>query len=180
MKVIELRRHAQREKDVDALTPEGRVRAEDVGRTLPKTFVAVFVSPAHRAAETVAWFFRGSGQRLPDHAVVPGLASEREDEWRSAGKSAGSSHLDAMTKANSSLVSEESTRLAGVVTELFKRVPDGGTALAVGHTPLIEAAVHGLTGFVIEPLAECEGVRLILDAGDYRIEEIRLPAEPRP
>lgn len=176
MKALEMRRHAQREKDADALTAEGRARAEDVGRTLPTTFQSVFVSPAHRAAETLAWFLRGSGQHLPNHAVVPGLASEREDEWRTAGKAAGSSRLDSIMEQDPALVSDEATRLAGVVRGLFERIPDGRSALAVGHSPLTEAAVYGLTGLIVEPLAECEGVRITQDdAGSYRIEELRLP-----
>jgi hypothetical protein len=44
----------------------------------------------------------------------------------------------------------------------------------VGHTPLIEAAVFGLTGAVIEPLSECEGI--LMEEEDGRI---RLAAEYR-
>lgn len=176
MKELELRRHAQREKDADALTAEGRARAEDVGRTLPSNYATIFVSPARRAAETAAWFLRGSGQTLPEHAVVSGLASEREDEWRAAAKAAGSGRVDLVAAENSGLVAEESERLKGVVQGLFERIPEGGRALAVGHSPLIEAAVYGLTSVVLEPLAECEGVHLTLDdAGEYRIQELRLP-----
>jgi broad specificity phosphatase PhoE len=179
VKELELRRHAQREKDVDALSPEGRARAEHVGRTLPGSYAMIFVSPARRAAETVAWFLRGSGHALPPHAIVPGLTSEREGEWRRAGKAAGSSRLDAMMERDLSLVSEESARLAAVINELFDRIPPGGSALAVGHSPLIEAAVYGLTHLIIEPLAETEGVHLTLDdAGELRLEERRLPRPP--
>ena len=96
MKVIELRRHAVRAKDADALSPEGRAQAEEVGRSLPIDYAVVFVSPAMRTAETVAQFLRGSGQRLPPHAVVRGLASEAEDRWRSAAKAGGSSRIDAV------------------------------------------------------------------------------------
>src|SRR5207302_10437129 len=48
--------------------------------------------------------------------------------------------------------------LADVVRDLISLLPDGGRALAVSHTPLIEKAVLGLIGRPIEPLAECEGV----------------------
>jgi len=176
MRELELRRHAQRQKDADALTPEGRVRAEDVGRTLAGEYAAVFVSPANRAAETVAWMLRGSGQALPSHAVVPGLVSEREDEWRAAGSAASSSRLDSVMDQNPGLVAEESERLAGVVRELFDRIKDGESALVVGHTPVLEAGVYGLTGVIIEPLKELEGVNVTLDdAGDFRIQELRVP-----
>src|SRR4029450_14163225 len=65
MKSIELRRHADRAKDADALSREGRVQAEDVGRTLPSDYAFIYVSAAKRTAETVAWFLRASTQALP-------------------------------------------------------------------------------------------------------------------
>ena len=174
MRTIEFRRHAEREKDADALTLEGRSHAEDAGRTFRTDFAAVFVSPARRAAETAAWFLRGSGQQLPQHAVVAGLLSEQEDRWRSAGKAAGSSRLDAIAAVDPELVETESARLKALVEGLFERVPEGRTALAVGHTPLIEAAVYRLTGSVVEPLAECEGVSVTRHGPD-RYEILRLP-----
>jgi broad specificity phosphatase PhoE len=176
MRSIEFRRHAARAKEADTLSPEGRVQAEDVGRTLPTDYAFVFVSPAKRAAETVAWFLRGSRQALPPHAVVPGLASDLEDRWRAASKAAGSSRLDAVIGHDPALVAEESARLAGVARELFDRVPTGARALAVGHTPLIEAAVYGLMNVIVEPIGTCEGVLLTLDdAGELRLEDLRLP-----
>ncbi len=175
MREIELRRHAKRQSGADALSAEGRAQAEDVGRTLATDYASIFVSPARRAAETVAWFLRASGQQLPGHAVVPGLASEREDEWRSVASAAGSSRIDAMAEQDPEMMGTESRRLAEALGELFDRVPEGGRALAVGHTPLIEAAVYGLTGVIVDPLSECEGVSVIReDEGRYRIREWRL------
>src|SRR5205823_2785054 len=95
-KEIELRRHARRDPQADALSPEGRVQAEDVGRTLPNDYAAVFVSPARRSAETMAWFLRATGQPLPDHATVEGLVSERNAEWYAAAGAAGTVRLDAL------------------------------------------------------------------------------------
>jgi broad specificity phosphatase PhoE len=173
VRTIEFRRHAEREKDVDALSARGRSHAEEVGRTLATGYAVAFVSPARRAAETLAWFIRGSGQQLPDHAVVPGLLSEQEDRWRAAGKAAGSSRLDAIAVEDPGLVEGERERLKAVVEELFERVPEGGVALAVGHTPLIEAAVYGLTGEMIEPLAECEGVAIDRPGPDeYKLRKL--------
>jgi len=174
VKTVELRRHAEREKDADALSPEGRAHAETVGRTLSTDYAVLFVSPAKRAAETMALFLRGSGQQLPSHAVVPGLLSEEEDRWRSAGKAAGSSRIDAIAREDPDLIQRESNRLKVVVEELFDRVPEKGRALGVGHSPLIEAAVYALTGVIIEPLSECEGVVLVRqDPGEFRLEELR-------
>lgn len=179
MKEIELRRHARRDATVDTLSPEGRVQAEDIGRTLPGDYAAVFVSPARRSAETMAWFLRASGQRLPEHAVVRGLVSDRDAEWHAAADAAGSVRLDALMEQDPGLVAEESRRLAEVVESLLDRTPEGRRTLAVGHTPLLEAAVYGLTGVVVEPLGECEGILVIRhDEGEQepetRIAEIRL------
>jgi len=144
LKQLDLRRHASRDPNADRLSPDGRAHAETVGRTLPADYARVFVSPAERAAETVAWFLRGSGQKLPPHAVIEGLAGKSDE-------------------------------VAKVVGGLFDRFPDGARALAVGHTPLIEDAVAGLTGVSIQQLAECEGVRLTLnDDETYSLEELRL------
>jgi phosphohistidine phosphatase SixA len=149
LKVLELRRHARRDRTEDRLSAEGRAQAEDVGRALTGAFDAVFTSPANRAAETVAWILRGMHAALPpEHAVVPGLAGQGTD---------GSP-----------------AQLGRVVLELLERVPDGGRGLAVSHTPIVEKATEGSTGRRVEPLAECEGVVLTLgDEGTIEVEEIR-------
>lgn len=176
MRQLDLFRHAKRQKDVDALSPEGRMQAESLGMRLPDDYAVVFVSPAYRAAETVAWVLRGSKQSMPDHAVVSGLTSTEEDRWRAAGKASDTQRLDALRARDPELVAAESARMAEVVAELFEQVPEGRRGLAVGHTPLVEAAVYGLAGVVLEPLAECEGLRLTLDEeGHYEIEELRAP-----
>jgi hypothetical protein len=53
---------------------------------------------------------------------------------------------------------------------MFRLLPPGGRGLAVGHTPLIETAVRGLTGQKVRPLKECEGFTIVEDEGDYRLE----------
>jgi phosphohistidine phosphatase SixA len=126
--------------------------AEAVGRTLAGGYSVVFVSPAQRAAETVAWFLRGRGEPLPpSHAVIPGLAAKDNDGSPLA--------------------------LAGVVAALIDAVPEGGRGLAVSHTPLIERAVLGISVLEIEPLGECEGVLLTKASDDspIAVEELRLP-----
>ena len=181
MKEIELRRHGAYQKGgltPGALTHEAQLEARAVGKSMRTDFAAVWFSPAQRAAETAAWFLRGSRQPPPPVLTeVPGLTPEREDEWREAGSAASSSRLDSVMEQNPGLVTEESERMAGLVRELFGRLKDGEAALVVGHTPLLEAAVYGLTSVIVEPLKELEGVNMTLDdAGDFRIQELRLPA----
>jgi broad specificity phosphatase PhoE len=169
---LELRRHAPRDPDADRLSENGRALALHVGKDLPGGYAAVFTSPAKRAAETAAWFLRGLGQQLPqDHGVAEGLASTVEDRWRAAAKAAGTGRIDTVRRHDPELVDEDSRRLADGVLEVLAHIPDGGRGLAVGHSPLIEAAVYGLTGQVIEPLKECEGVALEQDEGDVRVAE---------
>ena len=151
MRTLELRRHARRDADADRLSDEGRAQAQSVGATLDGGYAVVFVSPAQRAAETVAWLLRGLGEQLPAHAVVPGLAAEDNDGSPLA--------------------------MAGVVSALLDAVPEDERGLAISHTPLIERAVLGLSSTEIEPLAECEGVALFKsgDDGSIEVAELRLP-----
>jgi phosphohistidine phosphatase SixA len=147
---LEVRRHAKRDPNRDALSAEGRAQAEDVGRESAAGYDAVFVSPAERAAETAAWIVRGSGRQLPEHGVIPGLAGKDATGGSPEGMAAG-------------------------VRALLASVPEGGVGLAVGHTPFVERAMTGLTGREPTPFAELEGIRAILhDDGSLDVEEIRL------
>lgn len=155
MERIELRRHAPRDPVADRLSPAGRALAEDVGRSWAGVvYDAVYVSPAQRAAETAAWFLRGAGSQLPDHAVVPGLGGQDATGGSPEGMAAG-------------------------IGALFDQMPEGGRALAISHTPLVERAAYGLTGREIAPIRECEGLLITRrDDGRIDVEELRLP-EPR-
>lgn len=150
MRTLEVRRHAKRDPAADALSAAGRAQAEDVGRTMTEPFDVVFVSPAQRTAETVAWLLRGSGGQLPPHAVIPGLAAQDNDGSPLA--------------------------MAGVLSALLDAIADGGRGLAVSHTPLIERGVLGLTARELDPLAECEGVVLsrVEEDGELEVSELRL------
>jgi phosphohistidine phosphatase SixA len=150
MRTLEVRRHAERDPAADRLSAAGRAHAEDVGRGLDAGYDVVFVSPAQRAAETVAWMLRGLGGQLPPHSVVPGLAGKDNDGSPLA--------------------------MAGVLSALLDAVPEGGSGLAISHTPLIERGVLGLVAREIEPLGECEGVRLTKADDDSPIAavEVRL------
>ena len=149
MRQLELRRHAKRDPNRDALSAQGRAQAEDVGRGSVAGYDAVFVSPAERAAETAAWIVRGSGRQLPEHGVIPGLAGKDQTGGSPEGMAAG-------------------------VRALLASVPEGGVGLAVSHTPFVERAMTGLTEREPRPFAECEGIRVTLhDDGGLDVEEIR-------
>jgi phosphohistidine phosphatase SixA len=151
---LELRRHAERDPDADRLSPQGRAQAEDAGRASAAVYDRVFVSPAARAAETAAWYLRGAGQQLPDHAVIPGLA----------GRGAGGGTPEGM---------------AAGVRALLDQIPQGGRGLAISHTPLVESAALGLTGIEVAPMGVCEGILISLaDDGAISIEELRWRNDP--
>jgi phosphohistidine phosphatase SixA len=142
MKYLELRRHALRHATQDVLTKAGQEQAERVGETLPGHYDGLFVSSARRAAETAAYFMRALGQKLPqNHAIF--------EPFQNPGSEG---------------------ELQETVREMFRLLPPGGRGLAVGHTPLIETAVRGLTGEKVRPLKECEGLTVVEDDGDYRLE----------
>lgn len=153
---LELRRHALRDGERDALSARGRALAEDVGRARGIRYDAVFVSPAERAAETAAWILRGAGQPLPPgHAVIPGLAGQDASGGSPEGMAAG-------------------------VRALLDQIPDDGIGLAISHTPLVERAAAGLTGRTVEPMRECEGVLISRgDDGTITLEELRLSPHTR-
>jgi phosphohistidine phosphatase SixA len=151
MERLELRRHANRDPHADRLSPEGRILAEDVGRSASRTYDRVFVSPAQRAAETAAWLLRGAMQQLPEHSVVPGLGGKDASGGSPEGMAAG-------------------------VRALLDQLPPGGTGLAISHTPLVERAAFGLTGVEVDPFRECEGILVArADDGSLSVEELRLP-----
>lgn len=152
MRYLELRRHAQRDPVEDKLSAKGRSQARRLGEASESIrYAVVFVSPAQRAAETAAWFLRGAGHGLPEHEIVPALG----------GRDAGGT----------------TEGLAESFRSLLAHVRDGERAIAFSHTPLIEHGVFGLVGREIEPLGECEGVLLTLDAdGTVAVEELRLGA----
>ena len=140
MKSVELRRHAPRDPEEDRLSKDGQGLALLIGRDLPGGYVAVFTSPARRAAETAAFFLRALGQKLPQiHGVSDDLASD------------------------------DPNKLARAVHQIFDAIPDGGRGMAIGHTPLLETAVKALTGESISPLRECEGVLLEEEDGVIRL-----------
>lgn len=154
MRQLELRRHAQRDPHEDRLSSAGRAQAEDAGRASRSVYALVFVSPAERAAETAAWFLRGAGQPLPEHAVIPGLAGRDET----------GGGPEAMARG---------------IHALLAQVPDGGRGLAISHTPLVEAAALGLSGVEVAPMAVCEGILVTLgDDGGITVEELRIGRAP--
>ena len=59
-----------------------------------------------------------------------------------------------------------------VVVGLDDRLPDGGRALAVGHSPTNEAAVYGLTGEIVDSMSKGDGVLVTGDGDRFTVEAL--------
>jgi broad specificity phosphatase PhoE len=170
-KYVELRRHT--DADGDVLTEEGVRTAMEIGARLTGGYELGVSTGAQRATQTLACFLVALGERVPGGVIVEsGLRSTQEDRWREAYKKAGSGALDTMRDADPELVEQDSAALAAALRQVLDGLPDGGRALVVGHSPTHEAAVLGLTGEIVEPLAKGAGVLVVAEEEDFRVESL--------
>jgi broad specificity phosphatase PhoE len=170
-KEIELRRHT--DADGDVLTAEGVRAALAIGARLSGDYDLAVSTGAQRATQTLACFLAALGRQVPGGVVVElGLRSEVEDRWRSAYEKAGSSDLSALREADPELVADDSERLGAALRRVLDSLPDDGRALVVGHSPTNEAAVLGLTGEIVAPLAKGAGVLLVAADDGYSVEPL--------
>jgi broad specificity phosphatase PhoE len=147
--------------------------ALEVGRSLAGGYDLLVSSGAQRATQTLACFACALGEPVPGGAVVEdGLRSRVEDRWRDAYQRAGSGDLASLREADPDLVREDSAELAAALGRVLERLPDGGRALAVGHSPTNEAAVLGLTGTIIEPMGKGAGVLVVAEGDETRVEQL--------
>ena len=168
---IELRRHTDNEDDV--LTAEGVEAALEIGARLRGGYHVAVSTGAQRATQTLACFLAALGEKVPGGVVVEeGLRSQLEDRWRAAYQKARSGALEALREADPQLVAEDSERLGAALRRVLDRLPDGGRALVVGHSPTNEAAVLGLTGEIVAPLAKGAGVRVVAGDDSYQVEPL--------
>ena len=168
---VELRRHT--DADGDVLTAEGVAVALAIGARLRGGYDLAVSTGAQRATQTLACFLASLDQKVPSGVVVePGLRSQFEERWRAAYEEAGSATLDALRAADPELVAEDSERLGAALRRVLDALPDGGRALAVGHSPTNEATVFGLTREMVAPLAKGAGVRVLGNDDGFRVEPL--------
>lgn len=170
-KRVELRRHTAAENDV--LTPDGVKAAVEVGARLRGPYDLLVSSGAQRATQTLACFLAGMGQPHTGGVVVDaGFRSEQEERWFAAAKQGGGADLTAFKAADPDLVGEEAKRFGDALRRIFELLPEGGRALVVGHSPMHETAVYGLTGRVVAPISKGAGLLVTEDGGSYRVEPL--------
>jgi hypothetical protein len=93
-----------------------------------------------------------------------------EDRWRSAYERAGAGDIGSFLAADPELVTMESRRFGNALRSVFEELRDGEAALIVGHSPMQEAAVYGLTGQIVEPLGKGEGAIVLEENGSFSAE----------
>jgi broad specificity phosphatase PhoE len=168
---IELRRHT--DSDGDALTEDGVRAALEIGRSLAGGYTLLVSSGAQRATQTLACFACALNEPIPGGTIVEAtLRSGIEDRWHEAYRKAGSGALADLREADPELVQEDSARLARGLRRILDRLPDGGRALAVGHSPTNEAAILGLTGEIVEPIAKGAGRMVVAEGERFRVEPL--------
>jgi broad specificity phosphatase PhoE len=169
MKRVELRRHT--DADGDVLSDEGIRAALEIGAGLTGGYRVAISSGAQRATQTIGCFLAALGESVPEGVRVGKLfRSEVEDRWRDAYQIAGAGDLLSFRGADEDLVTSEARRFGNALRLVFERLRDGESALVVGHSPMQEAAVFGLTGEIVEPLGKGEGVIVIEEDGAFRVE----------
>ncbi len=172
MRYVELRRHA--DNDGDALTPDGISAAEAIWRDhLNPPYAAFMSTGAARATQMLKILRLAAGQE--DHSIIEasGLRSSVGDRWQEAARSAGKgADLEAMRVVDPELVEKESQMLGLALGQVVNNLPDRGRALVVGHSPTHEAAVLGLAGVLVPPLAKGHGVLLTEHQGTLTVEQL--------
>jgi broad specificity phosphatase PhoE len=167
-KIVELRRHTDSEGD--RLSEDGVRAAVAVGTRLGGEYDMLVSSGAQRATQTLACFLAGHDGRHECGVTVDyRFRSEVEDRWRAAYQKAGAGDIASFRRADPELVEQESARLADALRDVFDGLPEGGRALVVGHSPMQEAAIYGLTGHEVDPLSKGAGVIVTEEEGTYRL-----------
>jgi broad specificity phosphatase PhoE len=170
-KSVELRRHT--DNDGDVLTGEGIAAAVAIGARLAGEYDFIVSSGAQRATQTAGCFLAALAHPVPGGIVVePRFRSEVEDRWRAAYERAGAGDIESFRAVDPDLVEGESKLMGAALGDIFDRLNDGGRALVVGHSPMNEAAVYGLTGHISAPLGKGAGVLVSQEADSYRVEPL--------
>jgi broad specificity phosphatase PhoE len=168
-KIVELRRHTA--SDGDRLTSDGVRAAVEIGSELSDRYDVLISSGAQRATQSLACFLAGLGKRIPcGVSVDDAFRSQLEERWFAAAGQAGGGGLKAFEKVDEELVRSEAERFGQALRRVFDTLPDGGRALIVGHSPMHEVAVYGLTGEIVPPISKGAGVTIVREGQSFRVE----------
>ena len=169
-KTLELRRHTA--NDGDALTAEGVAEAVRIGRSMRRPYDVVVSSGAQRATQSAACFLAGMGAEVPGGVIVDeGFRSLSEDRWRAIYAETKNGDLEAFLVADHAFVESEARRFSAALERVASQTPDGGSALIVGHSPMIEATVWAVTDAAVPALGKGRAVVLTYSDGVFVIAE---------
>ena len=168
---VELRRHT--DNDSDVLTTDGVESAVRIGTGLEAHYDVVVSSGAQRATQSAACMLAGMARPVPGGVVVDvRFRSDVEDRWRAAYEATGLSDIESLRHVDPDLVERDSALLAAALRATLEGLPEGGRAFVVGHSPMQEAAVYGLTGTAVEPLGKGAGVLVTEEDGRYVVQSL--------
>jgi phosphohistidine phosphatase SixA len=142
----------------------------EIGALLADQYDLLISSGAQRATQTLACFLAGAGKRFPCGVTVDAaFRSAVEERWFAAASKSGGGGLEQFLTVDRELVEEEAARFGSALRRVFDSLPDQGRALIVGHSPMHEAAVYGLTRQLIPPVSKGAGILLIEEDGHVRV-----------
>ena len=183
MRIVELRRHAERDANED-LTANGLAQAARARTTLEFPYDAYVVSPAKRARLTMRAF--GVDDPRVEERIAPrpkppfAAFGGRHEELMAAGMDAVTAWY-AIPECLPLLTENGRHALAGLL-DIAASVQDGGRALAVSHGGTIEPLAVVAIGpsnealFGRRELAYCEGIRaFVADLRVVRVDVVRRP-----
>jgi broad specificity phosphatase PhoE len=143
-----------------------------IGRTLAGPYDLVVSSGAHRATQAAACFLAGLGAGTPGGVVTDeGFRSLDEDRWRAIYGETKRGDLEAFLLADYAFVEAEARRFRAALERVVTHTPDDGRTLVVGHSPMLEAAVWGVTQNAIPALGKGQGVVLEYTDGTFSLAE---------
>jgi len=186
MRVVEVRRHAERDANED-LTADGLEQCATAKRTLEFPYNAYVISPAKRAKLTMEAF--GGGAATVEERIAPRPRppfepfQRRHEELMAAGMDAVTAWF-AIPEASPALV-ELGRAAVAAVRDIAAKLPEGGRALAVSHGGTIEPFTVAALGrpyrsiFGNRELENCEGVKAyVLEGRVSRVDIVRMAVVP--
>lgn len=182
MKVVEIRRHAQRDAEQN-LTPAGRATCARAWESLDLPYDAYYSSPKKRARLTIE-ALGGTESKVDERLVARAsevldpLRARHEEEARRRGDVVAA--WFAIEEALPAL-HETGVRVVAAVRDIAANLPEGGRALAVSHGGTIEPFAILVLGQPFEralgsEFGFCEGVRAFVRGRTVaRLDVVRLP-----
>ena len=172
-KFLEVRRHSIKGAPPfgEVLSNEGVELARKVGEGMRgRNYLKLYCTSFFRTAQTLTAFAEGARDfSVRDFRIVDQLGPSYLHWVDIAWGKIKTEGMQAISvgyhiRTNVSFTAAEARRLRIIAFDLVNGVQEDGRVLFVGHNLLSELMLYGLTGDVIDPLAECEGFQVSFSA----------------